>query len=216
MRVYTVALSVIVHLVALVLIVAAPLVATDALPEPHRIVEFVRVTPSVLPAAPPALRSRSDTTPRPAPSTSAPIEAPPGIEPEPDPSPQAFDSGPSSIENIWFDQGTVRDDPAPPPPAPPERDPIRVGGAITRPERLRQVSPIYPPVAREARIEGIVILEAVIETDGRVADVRVLRSVPLLDDAAIDSVRQWVYTPTLLNGEPVRVVMTVTVTFRLQ
>jgi protein TonB len=67
-----------------------------------------------------------------------------------------------------------------------------------------------------SRVEGTVILEAVIGVDGTVQDVRVLRSIPLLDASAIEAVHQWRFTPTLLNGEPVAVVMTVTVTFSLR
>jgi protein TonB len=74
---------------------------------------------------------------------------------------------------------------------------------------------VYPPVAQAARVQGVVILEAVIGPTGLVTDVNVLRSVPLLDDAAISAVRQWVYTPTLLNGVPVPVIMTVTVNFTM-
>jgi protein TonB len=65
-------------------------------------------------------------------------------------------------------------------------------------------------------VEGVVILEAIIGADGRVQEVRVLRSKPLLDQAAIDAVRQWLFTPTLLNGVPVPVIMTVTVNFALE
>ena len=71
-------------------------------------------------------------------------------------------------------------------------------------------------MARSARVSGIVILEAVIGPDGRVTDVTVLRSVALLDEAAVEAVQQWEYTPTLLNGVPVPVIMTVTVNFTLR
>jgi protein TonB len=77
------------------------------------------------------------------------------------------------------------------------------------------VSPVYPGIARSARVSGVVILETTIAEDGSVRDVRVLRSVPLLDQAAVDAVRQWRFTPTLLNGRPVAVLMTVTVAFRM-
>ena len=77
------------------------------------------------------------------------------------------------------------------------------------------VQPRYPLDAVAAKIEGIVILEAWVGMDGRVIDASVLRSVPLLDQAAIDAVRQWEYTPTLLNGAPTPVIMTVTVAFTL-
>ena len=96
------------------------------------------------------------------------------------------------------------------------QEPVRVGGNVTEPTKVRHVPPVYPPAARRMRAQGVVILETVIGTTGAVEDVRVLRSVPLLDDAAITAVRQWRYTPTLLNDVPVPVVMTVTVNFTLQ
>jgi protein TonB len=77
------------------------------------------------------------------------------------------------------------------------------------------VSPVYPRLALDAHKEGLVILEAVIGEDGSVRDVKVLRSQPLLDQAAIDAVRQWRFTPSMLHGEPVPVVMTVTVNFTI-
>ena len=76
--------------------------------------------------------------------------------------------------------------------------------------------PVYPPIAQSARVQGIVIVEATIGPDGAVKHAKVLRSIPPLDQAALDAVRQWVFTPTLLNGVPVPVIMTVTVQFTLQ
>ena len=112
--------------------------------------------------------------------------------------------------------GGVVAGPAPPlPPPPPPGTPVRVGGNITPPKRIKDVPPVYPPVAQSARVEGIVILEATIGRDGRVADVRVLRSIPLLDQAAIDAVRQWEFTPTMMNGVPTAVIMSVTINFTL-
>ena len=87
---------------------------------------------------------------------------------------------------------------------------------MTAPTKVRHVPPVYPAAARRMRAQGVVILEAVIGTTGDVETVRVIRSVPLLDDAAIAAVRQWRYTPTLLNDVPVPVVMSVTVNFTLQ
>ena len=80
---------------------------------------------------------------------------------------------------------------------------------------MKRVAPEYPLIAISTRVSGIVILEATIGGDGKVIDAKVLRSVPLLDQAAVDAVRQWEYAPTLLNGAPVPVIMTVTVTFTL-
>ena len=93
--------------------------------------------------------------------------------------------------------------------------PVRVGGAIKAPVQINKVQPVYPAEALAAKVQGIVILEAIIGVDGGVTDTKVLRSVPLLDEAAMNAVRQWRYTPTLLNGAPVAVIMTVTVTFNL-
>jgi TonB family protein len=94
--------------------------------------------------------------------------------------------------------------------------PVRVGGNITAPTKIRDVKPQYPAEAQASRVQGVVIIEAVIGEDGRIANARVLRAVPLLDAAALDAVRQWEYTPTLLNGVPVGVIMTVTVNFAVQ
>ena len=87
---------------------------------------------------------------------------------------------------------------------------------------LRQGSTSDPPdhllndPQFSARIEGVVILECLISPQGRVSEVKVLRGVPLLEEAAVDAVRQWVYTPTLMDGVPVPVLMTVTVRFDLK
>ena len=113
----------------------------------------------------------------------------------------------------------------PPPPPPPEQNvmrrgagsirPFRIGGGIAAPMKIKDVRPVYPPVAREAGVQGVVILETVVDEAGAVSEARVLRSIPLLDEAALDAVRQWQFTPTLLNGAPVPVVMTVTINFTL-
>jgi protein TonB len=110
--------------------------------------------------------------------------------------------------------GEVKKEEPPPPPPPPDK-PVRVGGQIKSPRKVRDTAPVYPEVAKQARVEGVVILEATISPQGRVENVRVLRGSPLLDDAAANAVKSWVYTPTLLNGVPVPVVMTVTVSFKL-
>jgi len=100
------------------------------------------------------------------------------------------------------------------PEAPPQA--VRIGGNIKEPKKLKADPPVYPPIAKAARVQGQVILECTISPQGRVTDVRVVRGIPLLDQAAMEAVRQWVYSPTLLNGVPVPVIMTVTVNFKLQ
>ena len=94
--------------------------------------------------------------------------------------------------------------------------PPRVGGNIRPPVLTLRVEPIYPESARRARIEGLVALDAVISADGEIEDVRIVKSAgPLLDSAAVDAVRRWKYRAATLNGRPVRVLLTVTVSFRL-
>ncbi len=124
---------------------------------------------------------------------------------------------------------SARDAGAPPPPPPPAmappcdrsvsatlQAPVRVGGNIRPPTKVTDVRPVYPLEAQTARVQGVVIVEATIDESGRVTQACVLRSIPLLDEAALQAVGQWQFTPTLLNGAPVPVIMTVTVNFTLQ
>jgi TonB family protein len=96
-----------------------------------------------------------------------------------------------------------------------EGDALRVGGNIKAPAKVKDVRPVYPPIAREAGVSGVVIIEVRVGTDGRIEDGHVLKSIPLLDEAALDAVKQWEFVPTLLNGAPVPIIMTVTVNFYL-
>lgn len=93
--------------------------------------------------------------------------------------------------------------------------PVRVGGTIKAPTKVKNVDPIYPPIARSARQEGVVILALVVGPTGTVQDATVLKSVPLLDQAALDAVKQWEYEPTLVNGVAVPVIYNITVAFSL-
>jgi TonB family protein len=97
--------------------------------------------------------------------------------------------------------------------SPPQGTPLRVGGNIRPPTKLFDVKPVYPQTARAAGVTGNVIVEITIAADGAVADARILRSIPLLDEAALQAVRQWRYDVTLLNGVPVPLTMIVTVPF---
>jgi protein TonB len=145
----------------------------------------------------------------------APVEAPPeigresGLIAEPE---QPGIGTPGVIEGLG---SAALIEPAPPPLPPLPVKPVRVS-SLTAPARIKDVLPVYPPMAQSAHVEGDVIIEATIGTDGKVQNARVLRSVPLLDQAAVAAVRAWEYTPTLLGGEPVPVIMTVTVRFRLR
>ncbi len=98
-----------------------------------------------------------------------------------------------------------------------DQGPMRVGGEIEPPTRIHYVQPEYPELARRARLAGVVILEAIIDKEGNVKDLKVLRGLGLgLDEAAVRAVSQWKYTPTFYNGRPVEVILTVTVNFQLQ
>jgi protein TonB len=103
-----------------------------------------------------------------------------------------------------------------PPPADWPANAVRVGGDIKPPNKTVDVRPVYPDAAQKARVQGVVICDVLLGPDGRVADARILRSIPVLDQAALDAVRQWEFTPTLLNGTAIPVIMTVTVNFTLQ
>jgi protein TonB len=151
----------------------------------------------------------------------APVEAPRAIEPETPAqlaqNAAAFEGGvegglPGGIAGGIVGGLPEAPPPPPPPPAAPPR-PVRVGGQIKEPTLVRRVEPKYPSIAVAAHVEGTVILEAQVDENGRVQNVRILRSIPLLDRAALDAVQQWQYTPVILNGRPVPFVLTVVVTF---
>ncbi len=101
----------------------------------------------------------------------------------------------------------------PPKPAPPSQ--IRVGGAVQAARLVSSPQPLYPHLAAIARVEGMVVLDAVIGKDGHIKNLKVASGSPLLANAAIDAVKQWVYRPTYLNGRPVEVATEVDVRFQL-
>jgi protein TonB len=97
-----------------------------------------------------------------------------------------------------------------------DRAPMRITSELRQPAKLRHVNPVYPDLAQRAGVEGKVVVDCVIDPSGHVADVRVVKGPPLLTTAAVEAVRQWVYSPTLLNHVPVSVILTVTVDFKLR
>jgi protein TonB len=103
----------------------------------------------------------------------------------------------------------------PPPPPPPPQAPVRPGGDIKEPKKIVDVLPVYPQFAVKAKVQGIVYLDAVIGKDGTVKDVTMMRGNDMLKDAAIEAVKKWKYTPTLLGGVPVEVALYVQVIFQL-
>jgi periplasmic protein TonB len=150
----------------------------------------------------------------------APLEPQTGISPET--GREAISNGTresvSALERggVSVDGVGVTENPPPAPPAPGPQPPQRLHQGIQAPRKVVDVAPRYPALARQSRIEGIVILDVIIDETGTVTSTRVLKSVALLDQAAIDAVGQWKFTPARLNGEAIPIVMTVTVSFRLQ
>ena len=218
MRKYTLVFSIVAHATAVCALIIVPALATDELPEPRRATDWIVVVPDL--PSPPTVRPPSPEVA----STSIPIplSPPEGIQPEPSVEPvdpgfdRAVPGGLPFGEIVSGDELVSPPPPPPPPPPPLPKEPVRVGSRISAPIKLIHVDPIYPPIALAARRGGLVILEALIGEDGNVQKVHALRAEPLFEEAAITAVRQWRFSPTLLNGEPVPVVMTVTVQFTLE
>jgi periplasmic protein TonB len=220
------------HAVVLTLVVGLPLMyATDRLPRVPTMMAFVAAPPAPPPPPPPppalarSVGKPAAARPQTAPAAGTfvvPLEAPSEIVPEP---PAAMYSGEGGV--VGGLEGGVADGivgglvaapppPPPPPPAPPAPRagaPVRIGGNISAPALVKRVEPAYPDVALMAKIGGMVILEAVVDVDGTVESVKVLRSLKLLDNAAIEAVKQWKYSPLILNGVPTPFVLTVTLNF---
>ena len=213
--------SIVAHAVVISAALIAQVLAVGTLPTPHQPLIFdasrVMVVDVQLPAPPrraPKAQATNDTVSINAAPTVAPdrIRDETGLEDVAAPSAglvSGVDSGlPTAVESVPV---AIAPPTQPDPPAP-----IRVRSGMKAPRKTVEVAPAYPAIARAAHVQGVVILEAVLDAKGRVESVRVLRSIPLLDQAAVDAVQQWRFTPALLNGDAVPVVMTITVNFTLQ
>ena len=223
MRGWTLVVSIVIHLCIIIGVIVKPLFATDALPEPPRAAVYLLVS-AIMP--PPPVLQRAPETPT---RTLAefPVTAPDTVvdeplEPQRPADPIDFGIGgrhDDALRNGFVPGGATGlvpgNDIIPPAPVPAPRQVYRVGGDIKAPLKIRDVAPRYPQIARSANVQGIVILEATIGEDGTVRDVKVLRGKPLLDEAAVEAVRQWRFTPPMLNGQAVPAAMTVTVSFTL-
>jgi TonB family protein len=111
----------------------------------------------------------------------------------------------------------IFDIPEGPPPADEPEGPIMVGGDVLAPEKINAPPPQYTEIARKARIQGVVIVQAIIDKEGSVTNVKVLKGLPMgLDQAAVDAIKKWKFKPATLNGKPVAVYYNLTVNFQLQ
>ena len=221
--------SLLAHAALVAAVIAVPLLMETSLPEPGggAVQAFfaapLELAPPPPPPPPPPAPVRVETVPKirapevtPTSGLVAPIVIPSEIIPEEGLGFGVEGGVPGGVEGgvpggvVGGIIGGLPEIEAPPPPPP-----VRVGGNIREPTKIKADPPVYPPAAVAARIEGVVIVECLISPQGRVREVKVLRGVPFLEEAAVDAVRQWVYTPTLMDGIPVPVLMTVTVRFDL-
>ena len=232
MRFLSFLVSLVFHFVALGTAVILPLLFLNVVPEEELVTFLIAPPPPPIsppPPPPPVDRnwlrrnivSKAEIT--------YPPRIPDGIPPpndEPPPVVAPILSIASALEGNRIGPGSdlmdlLRTSPPPPPPPPlskPEwsRAAIMVGGSVQASKLVVRVDPVYPETARVAHVSGAVILQVTVDEEGAVSEVEVLSGHPLLNEAAVRAVKQWRYSPTLLNGEPVPVMATVTVIFRLR
>jgi protein TonB len=226
--------SIVVHAVVLMLVVVIPVLrVTNTLPEMQTMVAFAVDSPAPPlpppPPPPPAPGRREEPRPVVEPMPEQPgqltveLETPADGKTEATTGTVGVEGGvPGGVEGgvaggvLGGIVGGIISS-APPPPPPPPVVPVRVGGQIKTPALVHRVEPVYPKIAAAAHVVGTVILEAIVGTDGCVESVKILRSRHvLLDKAAIDALKQWQYTPLVLNGIPTPFVATVTFTFSVR
>jgi protein TonB len=217
----SVPISIGIHLVAILAFLIIPLTAVDVLDPYREPLDYIPAIPAP-PPPPVAIRTApraSTAVPQPS-VTAIPTSAPQAIAPEAAPPGPPSDLPVSDTGGLPPDLGAIGSVGGPPivapPPPPKPAGPVRMAELPVPPRKVVDVRPVYPDAARHARQEGTVVLEAVLDPTGSVTQVRVVRSVPLLDQAAIDAVRRWKYTPTIYGGHPVSVLMTITIRFTLQ
>ena len=199
------------------LVLMSFLVATRELPAVPDVLAFVAELPAAAPPPPPApprLQTAQPIAP-PANPNAAPIEAPREIAPEPVVAQIAESAGVEGgvVSGVIGSVPAIEVPPPPPPPPPVRNEPVRIGGQVSAPALLKRVEPAYPAIAQMAAIDGIVILDAIVDEHGRVQSVKVLRGHPLLAKAATDAVAQWAYEPLKLNGTPTPFELTVSLWF---
>ncbi|GAC1635933.1 MAG: hypothetical protein NVS9B14_13830 [Candidatus Acidiferrum sp.] len=225
---WTVVLSMIVQLTFLGILVLIPLIYTEALPKGMLSTMLVAPPPPPPPPPPPVKTEIVRVKPQVHLMQNNQLIAPKVIpkelkqikeEAEPDPSAMGMTGGvPGGVAGGSMGGvlgGVIGGAGGAPPPPKPTQTRIRQGGAVTAASLINKVQPVYPPLARQTRVNGTVRLHAIISKDGSVQQLEVLSGHPLLVQAALDAVRQWRYRPTLLNGEPVEVDTTIDVIFSL-
>ncbi len=228
--------SLLVHSAVLLILATLPLVFYQNLPE-AQFLTFLGAAPPEVPSPPtpppaPVVDAKPLQVARAAtrhPVFQLPTEIPEGIPAPPEQLPglasdagyglgAGVPGGPTGVDGLALVGAGVPVPEAvvlPPPPPPVRRNPVRVGGDLQSAKLIRRVDPVYPPLAIKARVQGTVLLHATIGETGEIVDIQVLQGHPMLREAAVQAVRQWIYSPTLLNGEPVEVITEISVNFRL-
>jgi protein TonB len=226
---WTVVLSMVFQVAFLGILILIPLIYTEALPKTMMATMHTAPPPPPPPPPPPAAAQIVHVKPQAHLMDSGKLMAPKVIpkdvkiikeDAEPDPGAMGMTGGvPGGVAGgsmggvlggVIGGMGG-----APPPPKPKQTGPLRVGGSVQAARIINRVQPVYPPLARQTRINGTVRLHAIISKDGTIQQLEVISGHPLLQQAALDAVRQWRYQPTLLNGDPVEVDTTIDVIFTL-
>ena len=199
-------------------------VASRELPAAPDVLAFVAEMPAAAapppPPPPPAQPRPAEAqaqAPPPPNAFATPVEAPPDIQPEPVGVAIADVGVPGGVEGgivagvVGSVSATIEGMAAPPPPV--SHEPVRIGGVVQAPALVKRVEPAYPAIAQLAAIDGVVILDAIVDEHGRVQSLKVLRGHPLLAKAATDAVQQWEYEPLRLNGTATPFELTVSLWF---
>jgi protein TonB len=223
-RAITLPVSLAVHAAVVAGALILPLLGDDVLPEVSAAQRVFFAEPAMAPPPPPPPAAPSN--PVRVTATARPQVAGPSALVAPVSIPDTIPDEPIGADPFGTDpNGVVGGDPnAPPmgvivgglPKTPTITNPIPVSRGVREPRKLRHVAPIYPELARKIRLQGTVVVECTIDTQGRVVNATVVNGNPLLNEAALAAVQQWVYTPTLLSGVPVPVLLHASVTFTLQ
>jgi|SRR5689334_629750 len=227
--VWDVLVSVVLHTTLVAALILIPMLYTNALDLPQYQKVFLAAPPPPPPPPPPPAAAPHQPkvpkkkffkeselyTPKEVPKAIPKVEE--EVEAAPPEAPGVVGGVPGGVQGgvVGGVLGGVGNGPAPPPKPAQPKGPVRVGGNVKRPELVHKVEPTYPPLARQTRVQGNVVIDCVIDKQGNVTQVKAVSGHPLLVQSALSAVKQWKFKPTMLNGQPVDVAMTVTVQFNM-
>jgi len=217
---WAVTISALVQMLVVLVLVLIPLIYTEALPK--ELTSMFLVAPAPPPPPPPPAAVVKTVRPKfiPPQRMVAPTVIPKKVEIVKDEAPDVAGTAggfgvPGGVAGGVLGGIVSGAAPPPPPPKPVQSGPVRIGGNVMQAKAIDHPSPIYPAIARAAHVQGTVVLHAIIGKDGTIQQLQLMSGPPLLVNSAMDAVRQWRYSPTELNGEPVDVDTTISVVFTL-